>query len=241
MRLLFVSVLLLGPGFLTAAQHTGSVRAADQFIPGATVTARNGAAKVVGYTDETGRYAIDLAPGVWDIQVEMFGFAPLRSQITMGLDPVNKDWTIEMPRPGAPTAASPAADGKAVPAKSTAVDSQTAATPAGDQAAKPGTAAATPRNTDRAAGQGGNRQRGQFGQGRGANGQGGRGANTAQAGARTARSGIPKHVRDCYRRRRTGAGLDRNRSASRPERGRRYRRFIPGQRQHERRARSGYR
>ena len=55
---LIVAFLLLGPGLVTAAQQSGSVRAADQFIPGATVTARNGGAKVVAYTDETGHYVL---------------------------------------------------------------------------------------------------------------------------------------------------------------------------------------
>ena len=99
MRLLCVA-MLLGPGFLTAAQHSGSVRAADQFIPGATVTARNGGAKVVVYTDEAGRYVLDLIPGVWEIQVDMFGFVPARTQITVVDQPTYRDWTLEMPRFG---------------------------------------------------------------------------------------------------------------------------------------------
>ena len=74
MRLLLP--LLLVPGFLSAIQQSGGVRAADQFIPGATVTARQGGAKVAAYTDEGGRYNLDLTPGVWEIEVEMFGFRP---------------------------------------------------------------------------------------------------------------------------------------------------------------------
>jgi hypothetical protein len=56
--------VLLGPRLLSATQCTGSVRAADQWIPGATVTAIQGSAKVVAYTDDAGRYQLDLAPGV---------------------------------------------------------------------------------------------------------------------------------------------------------------------------------
>src|SRR5258706_12203318 len=97
-------LLLLVPSFLSAIQQSGGVRAADQFIPGATVTARNGGAKVVAYTDESGRYALDLLPGVWDIQVEMFGFAPKAERIDVGNVPEHRDWTLEMPRFGAPVA-----------------------------------------------------------------------------------------------------------------------------------------
>lgn len=59
MRTLTVPVLyfavLLGPRLLPASQCTGSVRAADQRVPGATVTAIQGSAKVVAYTDDAGR------------------------------------------------------------------------------------------------------------------------------------------------------------------------------------------
>ena len=106
MRFLVIVLMVAGPSLLSAAQHSGTVRAADQFIPGATVTARNGAAKVVAYTDENGRYALDLTPGVWDIQIDMFGFAPLQGKVTVGNEPASKDWTLEMPHLAAPSPAS---------------------------------------------------------------------------------------------------------------------------------------
>ena len=79
-------------------QQTGSVRAADQFIPGATITATQDDKKVVAYTDESGQYKLNLGPGVWDIQIEMLGFTPLHGPVTVGTDPIYKDWTLEMPR-----------------------------------------------------------------------------------------------------------------------------------------------
>jgi hypothetical protein len=90
--------LLLSAGSLFATQQSGSVRAADQFIPGATVTARHGETKVVAYTGEDGRYTLDLAPGVWDIDVEMFGFTTLRGQITVTGEASYRDWTLQVPR-----------------------------------------------------------------------------------------------------------------------------------------------
>ncbi len=96
----------LGPCLATATQYTGSVRAADEFVPGATVTATQGNSKQVAYTDDWGRYTLDLAPGSWDIQVDMFGFTPVHEQVTIGDHAISKDWTLEMPRIGeAPTAA----------------------------------------------------------------------------------------------------------------------------------------
>ena len=89
---------------LPGIRQSGSVRAADQFLPGASITAVQGDAKVTTFTDESGRYTLDLAPGVWDIQVQVFGFTTVHQQVTVGAEPVYKDWTVEMPRiAGAPT------------------------------------------------------------------------------------------------------------------------------------------
>jgi len=165
MRLL-VALFLLGTGLLTAAQQSGSVRAADQFIPGATVTARNGGAKVVAYTDETGHYSLDLLPGAWEIQIDMFGFAPFRTQIDVGALPENHDWTLEMPRLGQPAPAPAAA--KPEPAK------------------PPPTAAPQPVQT----GQNGGRRGpggGRYGQGRGGN-NGNSGNSAAAQGGRGGRN-----------------------------------------------------
>ena len=83
MRFLILALFLSAPGLLFAIEHSGTVRAADQFIPGATVTAVQGGAKLVTYTDQNGRYYLDLTPGVWEIEISMFGFKTLTSSITV--------------------------------------------------------------------------------------------------------------------------------------------------------------
>ncbi len=83
---------------LAGAQYAGSVRAADQLVPGATITAQSGDRKVTAFTDENGQFRMDLTPGEWEIQVEMFEFSPMRDKITAGSEPIHKDWTLEMPR-----------------------------------------------------------------------------------------------------------------------------------------------
>jgi len=83
---------------LDAAQFSGTVRAADTFVPGATVTAQQGDKKVTAYTDENGRYAMELGPGVWDVQVEMFSFTTGKSQVTVGDAAVGKEWVLTMPK-----------------------------------------------------------------------------------------------------------------------------------------------
>ncbi len=103
--LLIASAVLLGSllpnGLLSAAEEVGYVRAADQPIPGATVTAKQGDTKVVAFTDENGRYVLNLGPGVWDVQVEMLGFSTTHQQVTVGDAPSSaKDFTLEMPKYG---------------------------------------------------------------------------------------------------------------------------------------------
>jgi hypothetical protein len=73
-----------------------------------------GGAKVVVYTDAAGRYTLDLTPGVWEIQIEMFGFQTQRGEVTVGDDAGSKDWTLEMPRLG--SAAAPPVVAAAKPA-----------------------------------------------------------------------------------------------------------------------------
>ena len=93
-------LFLLSAGTVAAVQYGGSVRAADQFIPGATVTARQGGAKLSTCTDEAGRYALDLTPGVWEIEVEIFGFKAAKLKVDIGNEAESTDWTLEMPRAG---------------------------------------------------------------------------------------------------------------------------------------------
>ena len=112
---LILVLALACPALLPAVQITGQVRAADQLVPGATVTALQGGAKVTAFTDENGRYTLDLTPGVWDIQVTMFEFAPAKAQITVATEPAAKDWVLNMPKlserdggaPGKPAASAP--------------------------------------------------------------------------------------------------------------------------------------
>ncbi len=83
---------------LYGAQYSGSVRAADQPVPGATITARQGRTKITSFTDENGRFQMNLPPGDWDVQVEMFEFTSASEKVSAGAEPISKEWTLEMPR-----------------------------------------------------------------------------------------------------------------------------------------------
>jgi hypothetical protein len=175
-RTSLIAAILLGSGLLSASQFTGSVRVADQLIPGATVTARQGGAKVVAFTDENGRYSLELTPGVWEIEVSSFGFLPRRSQVTITLEPSAREWTLEMPRAGEPGSAShPLKPGEEPPDVMPAAQPAAQAAPAATAA--PAAAARTGRQ-----GQGGYGRRGGQGQGQG---QGRGGQQQAQNGQAT--------------------------------------------------------
>src|ERR1035441_1012445 len=86
------------PRLLGGSQFSGQVRAADQIVPGATVTALQGGAKVTAFTDENGRYTLALTPGVWQIEVSMFEFTTAKGQVTVSDGAIAKDWVLNMPK-----------------------------------------------------------------------------------------------------------------------------------------------
>ena len=165
-------LFLLAAGWCGAIQHSGTVRAADQFIPGAAVTARQGGAKVVAYTDESGRYTLDLTPGAWELQVEMFGFKSQTKSLDVGNAAPSIDWTLELPRYGEKPQPAPAPEPGAPEPKKEATPAAAAPTPA-----------AAPR-AGQSAGRGGRYGRGGPGApGAQAGGRGGRGFQNTQVQA----------------------------------------------------------
>ena len=67
--------LALAAAALSAAEHRGVVKAKGLPIPGAVVTARQGAQQLTASTDQNGQYHFkDLAAGVWTLEVQIFGF-----------------------------------------------------------------------------------------------------------------------------------------------------------------------
>ena len=123
-------MLMAGPLQLAAALHSGTVRAADHFIPGATVTARQGTVKVVAYTDESGQYQLVLTPGTWEITVEMMGFTPQIARVS-GDEDTSREWALEMPRIGEPQPAAPVSAPPPAPTLPAAASSTSAASTPG--------------------------------------------------------------------------------------------------------------
>jgi len=81
----------------TSLTYTGTVKFGGQPLPGATVTATEGDHHVVTTTDESGAYELTgLTPGMYNVEVQMFGFQNARKQIQVaaGLQPT--EWSLEL-------------------------------------------------------------------------------------------------------------------------------------------------
>jgi len=76
-------ILSIGMTAAGLQAQSGVVKSGNQPIPGAIVTATQGATKTDVVTDQSGRYTLPpLAAGEWSIEVTMFGFAPVKKQVT---------------------------------------------------------------------------------------------------------------------------------------------------------------
>jgi hypothetical protein len=98
--------LLLAAASLAGAEHRGTVKAKGLPIPGATVTARQGAQKLATSTDQNGQYVFkSLTPGVWSLEVEIFGFEKARREVNTAADTASVEWTLKVAHTPAPAVA----------------------------------------------------------------------------------------------------------------------------------------
>jgi len=97
-----------------AERLAGTVSSGGRPIPGAALTASQGARQVATTSDESGQYLFeDLAAGTWTVEVQMFGFLTARREAGA---PGTLDFALELqPRAAAATPASGPARGPAPP------------------------------------------------------------------------------------------------------------------------------
>jgi trimeric autotransporter adhesin len=89
-----------------AAAQDGLVRASGQAIPGALITATQGAQKLSTITDEDGQYHFDQLPtGDWEFSVEMFGFEKATQKLSIGIAALPFQWDLKLA--AKPVAAAP--------------------------------------------------------------------------------------------------------------------------------------
>src|SRR6202167_1384570 len=97
MSVKLLAIALLCICALTAAEHKGQVKFGGLPVPGATVTATQGDRTLVAIADKDGNYSFaDLPDGVWNFQVEMLGFAPIKQEVTISAGEGAPEWDLKM-------------------------------------------------------------------------------------------------------------------------------------------------
>jgi trimeric autotransporter adhesin len=85
------------PTLAAATEYRGQVTFNDLPLPGATVTATEGATKVSAVTDQNGEYKFDnLADGEWKLEITMEGFAPLDGDVTIAPNMAPGKWELTL-------------------------------------------------------------------------------------------------------------------------------------------------
>jgi len=93
----FLAMALFFICALTAAEHKGQVQFGGLPVPGATVTATQGDRTLAAITDKDGNYSFpDLPDGVWNFQIEMLGFAPVKQEVTIAAGAGAPAWDLKM-------------------------------------------------------------------------------------------------------------------------------------------------
>src|ERR1700733_5400925 len=96
-RLKLLALFVLSLCTLTAAEHKGQVKFGGLPVPGATVTATQGDRSLVAITDQQGNYTFaDLPDGVWNFQVEMLCFAPIKQEVTIAAGAGAPEWELKL-------------------------------------------------------------------------------------------------------------------------------------------------
>ncbi len=120
---------------LAAAEHHGSVKFAGLPVPGATVTLTQGDKKMMAVTDLDGMYKFaDIPDGVWNLDIEMLGFQPLKQEVAIAPGAPSPQWELKMKsldeiKAGATADTSMAMKVSTAPTPTTPVSSVTAPTP----------------------------------------------------------------------------------------------------------------
>jgi hypothetical protein len=90
-------VALLACLQLSASEHRGQVNFGGLPVPGATVTATQGAKTMGTITDQQGAYAFaDLPDGAWTIKVEMQCFATIKQEINIAPNAPAAEWNLKL-------------------------------------------------------------------------------------------------------------------------------------------------
>jgi hypothetical protein len=89
-------MVLFAASALMAAEYHGTVKPGTLVLPGATVTATQGDRTLVTGTDERGVFRfVELADGVWNIEVRMLGFEGMRREVGIAPGAPAPEWQLK--------------------------------------------------------------------------------------------------------------------------------------------------
>ena len=92
-----ILVSLLAVTSLVAADHHGVVKSNGLPIPGATVTVSQADKRISTTTDEQGVYSFtNLADGIWNLEIEMLGFAKVTKEVGVSPDAPPAQWDLKL-------------------------------------------------------------------------------------------------------------------------------------------------
>ena len=82
---------------LSAAEYHGAVKSGSLPVPGAVVTASQADRKLTTTTNEQGVFSFaDLADGVWNLTVDMLGFARLSHEVGVAAVAPSPEWELKI-------------------------------------------------------------------------------------------------------------------------------------------------
>lgn len=125
--LIALSLGLAAP--LSATEHRGVVMFNGLPVPGATVTASQGDKKLTAVTDDEGIYTFpNLSDGLWNIEVDMLCFEPIKREIAVAADSPGARWDLKLQSFDQIKAMAPAPAPETRPAATTTVAASASAT-----------------------------------------------------------------------------------------------------------------
>src|SRR6266542_4201374 len=93
----YLAMSCLAVSLLSASEHRGVVKFGGLPVPGATVTAVQGEKKLIAVTDQSGAYSFaDLPDGVWNFQVEMLCFTPIKQEVAIAPNAPSPEWELKL-------------------------------------------------------------------------------------------------------------------------------------------------
>ncbi len=94
---MFKMLAVLGVSLPLAMAQSGTVVSGGQPIPGVIIRATMGERALTTATDENGAFQFTgMLPGTWSIEADMFGFDPIKRDVTIGTEPVKIDLMLQL-------------------------------------------------------------------------------------------------------------------------------------------------